>query len=187
MYRYRDYTTTINSPAEEALLQDIGGIFKAGGSEVTLVTEIQRRKFSKNFWNVAFSSLATLTHYRLPAIFRPPPSDPSVPYEPYVYPQTAELIEEHTIPALRALLEELVVLGRAMGFPDTEDGLPADQARRTIENTKKLHVQPDSAHVPSMALDAWNGYPIEVEVIVGEVVRLAKEYKVDIPVGLPFL
>ncbi len=74
------------------------------------------------------------------------------------------------------------MLGRAMGFPDTEDGLPSDQPDRIIANTRKLHVQPESDHTPSMALDAQKGFPIEVEVIVGEVVRLAKEYKVDIPV-----
>ncbi|KAF9029525.1 6-phosphogluconate dehydrogenase C-terminal domain-like protein [Hymenopellis radicata] len=181
IYRHRNYTTTVNTAEEEALLQDIGAIFKAGGSEVTLVPEIQRKKFSKNFWNVAFSSLATLTQYRLPAIFRQPPSDPSITYEPYIYPATAHLIDEYTIPIIRATLQELVVLGRAMGFPDTEDGIPSDQPDRTIANTKKLHVLPESDHTPSMALDAQKGFPIEVEVIVGEVVRLAKEYKVDIP------
>jgi len=34
-----------------------------------------------------------------------------------------------------------------------------------------------------MLLDAENGQPIEVEVILGEVVRMAKEQNVDIPVG----
>jgi len=34
-----------------------------------------------------------------------------------------------------------------------------------------------------MLLDAEKGQPIEVEVILGEVVRMAKEQNVDIPVG----
>jgi 2-dehydropantoate 2-reductase len=34
-----------------------------------------------------------------------------------------------------------------------------------------------------MLLDAQNGLPIEVEVIVGEVVRMAKEMGVDMPVS----
>jgi len=34
-----------------------------------------------------------------------------------------------------------------------------------------------------MLLDAQNGLPIEVEVIVGEVVRLAKQYNVSVPVS----
>ncbi len=61
MYRYRDFTTMVNTPEEDTILRDIGGILEKGGSQVTLVPEIQRLRFSKNFWNVAFSSLATLT------------------------------------------------------------------------------------------------------------------------------
>lgn len=49
--------------------------------------------------------------YRLPALFREPPSDPAKPYTPYVSPTTAHLIKEYTIPTIRATLEELVVLG----------------------------------------------------------------------------
>ena len=62
-YRYNDKTTTQNNPEEVALLKDLGGILEAGGSTVTIVPEIQRAKFAKNFWNVAFSSFATLTKF----------------------------------------------------------------------------------------------------------------------------
>lgn len=37
-------------------------------------------------------------------------------------------------------------------------------------------------HIPSMMLDAQRGQPIEVEVIIGEVVRMARSVGVDIPV-----
>lgn len=63
MYRHKDFTTTVNSPQEAVILADIGGILTAGGSDITVVPEIQRMKFSKNFWNVAFSSFATLTKF----------------------------------------------------------------------------------------------------------------------------
>lgn len=49
--------------------------------------------------------------YTLPAIFRPPPEDASRSYEPYVSPITANLIENYTIPAIQATLQELVTLG----------------------------------------------------------------------------
>jgi hypothetical protein len=61
MYRYNDFTTEKNSPREAAILEDLGSILEAGGSTITIVPEIQRKKFSKNFWNVAFSSFSTLT------------------------------------------------------------------------------------------------------------------------------
>lgn len=63
MYRYNDFTTQVNTPNEAALLEDVGGILSAGGSTITIVPEIQRTKFTKNFWNVAFSSFPTLTGY----------------------------------------------------------------------------------------------------------------------------
>lgn len=53
-----------------------------------------------------------------------------------------------------------------------------------LENTRNIHAKPDSNHVPSMLLDVERGQPIEVEVILGEVVRMAKERNVDIPVSI---
>ncbi|KAJ4489961.1 hypothetical protein J3R30DRAFT_3678482 [Lentinula aciculospora] len=184
IYRYNDYTTTTNSLEESDILEGIASILAKGGSTVSVVPEIQRSKFSKNFWNVAFSSLATLTGYTLPSVFRPPPSDPSVKYEPFVAPKTAHLINEFTIPTLKAVMEELITLARALGFPDSEDGLPSSTVENIISHTASLHVSPESTHVPSMLLDARNGQPIEVEVILGEVVRMAKERGVSIPASL---
>lgn len=66
VYRHKNYTTTKNTPAEEALLQDFGGILAKGGTTTAVVPEIQRMKFAKNFWNVAFASFATLTRYVRP-------------------------------------------------------------------------------------------------------------------------
>jgi len=180
VYRRNDYTTTVNSTEESALLEDISATIAAGGGHVIIVPEIQRAKFAKNFWNVAFSSFSTLTAYPLPAIFRPPPND-GEEYEPYVFPVTANLVQDHTIPTVRAVLDELVNLGRAMGFPDGDDGVPSSLPDRTIDHTASAHRLAESVHRPSMLLDAERGQPIEVEVIFGEVVRLARQFKVDIP------
>ncbi|KAG6876980.1 hypothetical protein C0992_011163 [Termitomyces sp. T32_za158] len=181
VYRHNDFTTVTNTPAEAALLEDLKDILTAGGTSVTIASEVQRQKFSKNFWNVAFSSYSTLTRYRLPALFREPPSDPSKPYTPYVSPTTAHLIKEYTIPTIRATLEELVVLARALGYPDSIDGIPSTLPDEVIENTRKLHAGPDSFHKPSMMIDAEKNQPIEVEVILGTVVRLARERGVCLP------
>lgn len=69
-----------------------------------------------------------------------------------------------------------------MGYPDSEDGLPASHVTETLTRTRALHDNPDSTHKPSMLLDAEKEQPIEVEVIFGEVVRMARERNVDIPV-----
>ncbi|KDR77133.1 hypothetical protein GALMADRAFT_120230 [Galerina marginata CBS 339.88] len=181
VYRHQDRTTTVNSHEEAALLNDFGHILETGGSTITILPEIQRMKFNKNFWNVAFSSVSTLTQYTLPAIFRSPSEDTTVSYEPYVSPTTAELISSYTIPTVTAILEELIALGRALGYPDTPDGLPSSLVTSVLENTRKIHIRPDSTHVPSMLLDARKGSPIEVEVIFGEVIRMAKEHDVNMP------
>ncbi|KIK68286.1 hypothetical protein GYMLUDRAFT_35666 [Collybiopsis luxurians FD-317 M1] len=181
MYRHNDFTTTVNTPEETAILEGIASILAKGGSEVSVVPEIQRKKFSKNFWNVGFSSLTSLTGYTLPAVFRPPPSSSSIKYEPYVASKTADLINEYSIPTLKATLKELIDLARALGFPDSEDAVPSSIVETLISNTSALHVRPESAHVPSMLLDVRKDQPIEVEVIFGEVVRMAKARGVPVP------
>ncbi|KAG2347080.1 hypothetical protein BDR05DRAFT_974166 [Suillus weaverae] len=150
MYRHGDHLTTTNSPEEDAILTDLGTMLTTGGSEVTIATEIQRKKFAKTFWNIAFSSFSTLTGSSPTAMFRPPPKE-GQSYSPYVAPQTAP----NTIPVLRAILQEMIAL--------------------------ELHRDPAHTALPSMLLDAQNGLPIEVEVILGEVVRMANELRVDVP------
>jgi 2-dehydropantoate 2-reductase len=172
VYRHMDRTTEVNTPEESALLKDFGSILEAGGTTLTIVPEIQRMKFAKNIWNVVFASFATLTNNTLPAIFRLPPEDALHSYEPYVSPITADLIENYTIPAIQSTLQELITLGRALGFPDSTD---------LFESTRAIHAKPNSMHTPSMMLDAQMRKPFEVEVIIGEVVRMAKSVGVDIP------
>jgi len=96
-------------------------------------------------------------------------------------PSTAELVEKNTLPTIKATLQELVVLARALGFPDSEDGIPSTLPDTVIEHTRRLNALPESVHKPSMLVDIENGQPIEVEVILGEVVRMAIERAVAIP------
>ncbi|KAH9474632.1 hypothetical protein JR316_0013096 [Psilocybe cubensis] len=181
MYRPNDFTTMVNTAEEAALLSGLASKVEAGGGIATIHPEIQRVKFMKNFWNVAFSSFSTLTRYTLPAIFRPPPSNTSEVYQPFLAPQTSELIHQFTIPSIQATLDELVVLARALGYPDSEDGIPSTLPKHVMDVTGPVHARPDSNHAPSMMLDAEKGLPIEVEVIFGEVVRMAKERNVQMP------
>ncbi|KAF8842848.1 6-phosphogluconate dehydrogenase C-terminal domain-like protein [Paxillus ammoniavirescens] len=182
MYRHGNHLATSNTAEESVTLDDFGAMLKAGGTELTIVPEIQRHKFAKTFWNIAFSSFSTLTNSPLTAIFRPPPNaEEGQSYAPYLAPVTEKFVREETLPVLQSILEEMVALGRAMGFPDAEDGLPSRLAADTISNTAALHRNPAAIHLPSMLLDYRNATPIEVEVIFGEVVRMARERNVPIP------
>lgn len=49
--------------------------------------------------------------YTVPSLFRPPPSNQSQHYAPYVCDTTADLVNKYTIPNIVALLEEVVALG----------------------------------------------------------------------------
>lgn len=70
---------------------------------------------------------------------------------------------------------QIILLGQALGFPDSTTDV--------FESTRAIHAKPSSMHTPSMMLDIQRGKPFEVEVILGEVVRMARSVGVDIPVS----
>ena len=201
---YRPTTTnTANTAAEEAVLNDFAELLKAGGSDVTVVPEIQRQKFSKNLWNCILGATAALARYPLPSIFRPRHLDPGhdtaaeptpaarADHDEPPYPPTADIpsrtpiIRENTIPFLHDALTELYNLGQVL-FPPSElgPGLDPNIVKRTLKNTAVLHVRPDSSHRPSMLVDVETGRPMELDVVIGEVVRLGRAKGVPMPVGI---
>ncbi|KAF8556622.1 hypothetical protein OG21DRAFT_1459073 [Imleria badia] len=188
MYRHGNHLTTVNTSEESSILRDFGDMLEEGGTELTIVPEIQRHKFAKTFWNIAFSSFSTLTNSPLTAMFRPAPPPPGSTHEghvqsytPYVAPITEQFVREETLPVLQSILEEMVALGHAMGWPDEEGGLPSSLASGTISRTAALHSNPEANQFPSMLLDYRSASPIEVEVIFGQVVRMARERNVPVP------
>ncbi len=90
-------------------------------------------------------------------------------------------MEAKVVPVLTAVLEEALAVGRALGFG--EEALPASVVEETISRTGEIHKRPDSTHRPSMLLDRETGRAMEVEVIVGELVRSAREKGVAVPVS----
>ena len=137
VYRLDNYTTTTNSESEQALLDGFAGMLEDGGLTVTVVPEIQRVKYAKNFWNVAFSSIGALTRHSPAAIISLPPaaaassvssvsSDTPAPAPVPPSVSQAPLITQHTLPAIRPLMQELLALGRALGV----DARAAPRARR---------------------------------------------------------
>ena len=124
------------------------------------------------------------TRYPFTSFFRPPPSDPSHTYAIYVHTSNAQQIQDYSIPVIKGVLDEMVTLGHTLGFtPDSVDGLPATWAADALEMTRKGQSTPQAAHRPSTMVDIEHGDPIEVEVIWGEVIRLAKERGVPMPVS----
>ncbi|KAM6501121.1 Ketopantoate reductase PanE/ApbA domain containing protein [Amanita muscaria] len=183
LYRLDDMTTMKNAAEEASILNEIEDMLSAGGIKVEVVPQIRWDKFLKNVRNVALSSIATLTRYPLSAFYRPPPTQETGPYEPYVHPVTKDKIATYTLPNVKAVMLEMLALGHAIGIPDSKEGFTTSHIEDNIMSAISLHGRAHSAHKPSMLLDMENGLPLEVEPILGEVVRLAEQYKVDIPVG----
>jgi len=189
-----------NTPEEEAVLSEFGDILRAGGTDVVIVPEIQRVKFEKNIWNCTLGPVTTLARYSLQAIFRAPlvassseppapasvesnsaktPSQIATSHIPASYP----IVHEYTIPYIYDTLVELATLGNAL-FPPTEKGPvfdPPALAKDVLERTGNIATKPDSTERPSILVDVENGRPMELEVIVGEVVRLGRKAGVPLP------
>ncbi|KAF5391833.1 hypothetical protein D9757_001677 [Collybiopsis confluens] len=179
VYRPNDFTTMLNSPEEKDLLDGLKDLFF--NSDINIFPEIQRQKFAKNILNVVYASLACLTRFPLGSVYRPPPGPPGPAYEPYLESTTADRVNEFTRKWIEDIFRECIALGHAIGFPDSEDGLPSDFATRSMASTEKNYASPYVNHKPSTLLDLENGAPIEVEPIWGETVRMAREWKVEIP------
>ena len=192
-----------NTPSEEATISEFAEMLRLGGTDVTIVPEIQRVKFLKNIWNSVIGPVAVLSRDTPSAIFRPqtsvsqadgtihwmtdsatPPSGPSQVKDvtadmPYSHPA----IRENTIPFLRDAFTEVVNLGNTV-FPPTPDGpaLNPELAFNILKNTSIIFSKPTSTERPSMLVDVELGRPMELEVVVGEVVRLGRKFGVDMPV-----
>ena len=50
MYKPENFTDTKYQPGELEILEEFGNVLRTGGAELTIVPEIQRVKFRKNFW-----------------------------------------------------------------------------------------------------------------------------------------
>ncbi|KIL66020.1 hypothetical protein M378DRAFT_161232 [Amanita muscaria Koide BX008] len=184
LYRPDDTATTKNTAEEASVLNETEDMISAGGIKVEVVPQIRWAKFRKNIINVTFASITALTRYPLPALYRPPPTQETGPYEPFVHPVTKDKIATYTLPNVKAVMLEMLALGHAIGIPDWNEGITTSHIEATLKLVISLHERADSVHKPSMMLDVENGLPLEVEPILGEVVRLAEQYKVDIPVGV---
>ncbi|KAI0926480.1 hypothetical protein AcW1_002534 [Taiwanofungus camphoratus] len=188
---YRQSTTiTTNTPEEAALLADFNSIIAAGGSETTIVPEIQRVKFSKNLWNAAFGATAALSRVSLEAVFKEPPC-PSAPqgseYQtPSVVatsslPSASPAMRTYTIPFIYDAFNEIYNLGTVL-FPPSEagPGLDPDVVLKTMEGSAVLY-NTGTTHRASTLVDVENGRPTEVEVIVGELVRMGRQRGIAMP------
>ncbi|KAG8846060.1 hypothetical protein FRB91_001215 [Serendipita sp. 411] len=136
--------------------------FHKGGFEPTETGNIVAERWRKNLWNAAFSTLATLSRADLFQIY------------------AKELWEINHV-VVKGLMNEVVSVARAIGI--AEELLPSSAVDDTIGYAYTQYSDPTKGKPfkPSMLVDLEAGRPMEVEGIVGEVVRQAKEVGVAVP------
>lgn len=194
-------TTTKNTPEEEALVQGFADILSTGGTGVTVVPEMHRQRFTKNIFNATFGFISAIVQLDPCSIFtaepekgpnQPPPNSDPLPEDALPSAQaTASLysaspaIRAFTLPFIYDAMNEIYSLGKAI-FPPDEDGKPAlnpDMVNNTLKFVSDNYGGKAFQHKTSTQIDAELGRPMEVEVIVGELVRLGRRKNVAMPVS----
>lgn len=137
-------------------------LLQSGGGAPTAAVSIVAERWRKNLWNSAFSTLATLSRADL--------------FE--IYEKSAWEINE---PVAAGLMNEVIQVARAIGI--TEDLLPSTAPRDTIAFAQGSYSDSSKGKPfkPSMLVDLEAGRPMEVEGIIGAVVKQAKEVGVPVP------
>ena len=185
-----------NTPEEQAILTEFGDILAEGGTQVTVVPEIHRVKYRKNALNCLMGPVCALARYSMQEIFRKPLDEDALPAKVIgetttVHAETADIpasfpkISEITIPLMYDILEEVKELGQKL-FPatDSDPGVDPDLSKSVLMSTAVIVIKPTSSERPSMLVDVEMGRPTETDVIIGSVIRMAKQVGVSMPVSL---
>ncbi|KAH7125485.1 ketopantoate reductase PanE/ApbA C terminal-domain-containing protein [Dendryphion nanum] len=148
-------------PAESATAVDrentgvFANLIRAGGGEATVHMDVQIERWKKLIGNATWNPICALSRSRDLQFLQ----------------ATPDLAQEFVIRSMR----EVVAVAEAVGYGSYVD-----------ENAIKKQVQRSNDRgwpgvEPSMLADIVAGRPLEVEAIIGEVVRVAKKEEVDVP------
>ncbi|KZT00182.1 6-phosphogluconate dehydrogenase C-terminal domain-like protein [Laetiporus sulphureus 93-53] len=188
---------TDNTPEEAALLSTFADILIAGGAHVEIEPEIQRVKYNKNVYNVCFGVIPAITRFPTTAIFysshspekkQTPTANTDDSLAAASASKTAGLcsaspvIAANTLPWLYDCITEIHALGTTL-FPERDAGpaINPNLAADVLAFTSDMYGGGHYAHRPSTLVDVEVGRPTEVEVILGELVRMARREGVAVP------
>ena len=104
-----------------------------------------------------------------------------------IIPAASQAIAENTIPFIYEIILEVCAVGNAL-YPSKEDGdetlFPREKAKDILRGMGALASKATSKERPSILVDVESGRPTEVEVLVGEVVRMGRKLAIPIPVSV---
>ncbi|KAH8553850.1 2-dehydropantoate 2-reductase [Umbelopsis sp. PMI_123] len=135
----------------EKSAKEFAELLKAGGVTVKQVSDINRVRWQKLIWNASFSAVCVATNLNTSQVLAHPPSSLLV----------------------KNAMEDVIRAANSFGY-----GFNAEaEVTQMFKNTKNIA----GAYKPSMLLDAERGQPMEVEVILGNPLRLAQKNGVNVP------
>ncbi|KIP09694.1 hypothetical protein PHLGIDRAFT_102441, partial [Phlebiopsis gigantea 11061_1 CR5-6] len=144
----------VNLPLGETALEAFCELLRVGGVSIESAPAIDIARWRKVLWNASFSTMCTLTRATVGELL--------------AIPEARENLEE-------IMLEVLSVSRRVLPGEAT-DLLPDSVARSIVENENA-----ESVFKPSMLVDLESGRPMEVEAIVGGIIRGARRHGLIVP------
>ncbi|KAJ3554861.1 hypothetical protein NM688_g2886 [Phlebia brevispora] len=152
-HRPKGHTGQFSEERAQSTLDVLCTLLRSGGAHVESAS-VDAARWRKVLWNASFSTLCTLSRTRVCDVL--------------AVPQSRQ--------ALVDIMLEVLSVARACLPEDGAALLPDSVAQDVINNEN-----PKSVFKPSMLVDLEAGRPIEVEAIVGGIVKRAKEVGVNIP------
>ncbi|KAG9087042.1 hypothetical protein FS749_003211 [Ceratobasidium sp. UAMH 11750] len=135
-------------------------LLKNGGGTAEMVHNIDAARWKKIIWNAGFSTFATLGNATLPDICHEP-------------------ARSYTIPVVRGFMEEVVAVARAQDMDESD--LPLSSIDEAVDLTLSEYGIGGPAYKASMLVDFLAERPMEIEVIIGGVLRYAHASNVLTP------
>lgn len=145
--------TTADDPAQTAA-SSFASLLQAGGATATLHADIQGERWTKLLVNASWNPMCALSRSRDGEVLAASPADaPDV---------------------VRAVMLEVAAVARAAGYPQVSP-------ERADAQLGRARVRPLPGVEPSMLADARANRRLEVDAIVGNALRVAKDLGVETP------
>ena len=141
------------SPAKQAAEQLQSTIASAGGN-AELHEDIQAQRWSKLLINASWNPICALTLSRDVAFLA-----------------SSALAEK----LVTDVMHEVVAIAQARGYANVTSEIAREQLQRALDRKGTKGIE------PSMLVDVVNGLRMEVEVILGNPIKVARELGVDVP------
>lgn len=146
-------TSDTSSPACKAAEQ-LRSTLAAGGGNAQLHPNIQAQRWSKLLINASWNPICALSLSRDAAFLA-----------------SSSMAEK----LVTDVMEEVVLIAQALGHTNITSDFAREQLQRALERKGTKGIE------PSMLVDVLNGRRMEVEVILGNPIKVAREAGVDVP------